>query len=74
MIFRNGLDVSVVPLGPADTEFVVRLQAGDSVAEAAALATTITADFELSSILAVLIRNQLISTLTLGEQDHEPSR
>lgn len=57
LVVRPGLDVLVLRLAPGAARFVIALQAGAGLADAAALAAGEAADFDLPSALALLMRH-----------------
>lgn len=63
LIYRQGLDVLLQAITPAQHSFVQQLQAGKPLAHAVDAAVAMDADFELSVILALLIRQQLITRI-----------
>ena len=63
LIYRDVLDVVLQPITPSQHHFVQQLQAGEPLAMAAEAATFVDAEFDLSAILATLIRQQLISRI-----------
>ena len=67
LIYRHGLDVLLQAVTPAQHCFVQQLLAGQSLAQAAdeasAMAVAMNAEFDLPAILAILIRQQLITQM-----------
>jgi Putative DNA-binding domain len=71
LVFRHGLDVDTLELSAADAQFVVALQTGHSLLDAAGAASNSDAEFDLSHALALLLRWQLITHITTGVPQHE---
>jgi hypothetical protein len=63
LIYRHGLDVLLQAITPAQHCFVQQLQVGQPLAQAVDDAVVIDADFDLPAILAILIRQQLITQI-----------
>ena len=63
LIYRHGLDVLLQAITPAQHCFVQQLQVGQTLAQAVDDAVAMDADFDLSVILAILIRQQLITRI-----------
>lgn len=61
LIYRHGFDVLLQAITPAQHRFVQQLQGGVSLAQAVDDAVAVDADFDLPAILALLIRQQLIT-------------
>jgi len=69
LVVRPGLDVLVLRLPPGAARFVIALQTGAGLADAAALAAVEAADFDLPSVLALLMgHGALISVQFLGSR------
>ena len=69
LVVRPGLDVLVLRLPPGAARFVIALQAGAGLADAAALAAGAAADFDLPSALALLTgRGALITAQFPGSR------
>jgi hypothetical protein len=62
LVVRPGLDVLVLRLPPGAARFVIALQAGAGLADAAALAAGEAADFDLSKVLALLMGHGALTT------------
>jgi len=62
LVVRPGLDVLVLRLPPGAARFVIALQAGAGLAEAAALAAGAAADFDLPNALALLMGHGALIT------------
>lgn len=71
IVVREGLEVVVLRAPAAALEFVQAIQQGRGLADAAALATSAAAAFDLSSTLALLLRHGAITSLQLPRR--EPS-
>lgn len=71
LVFRHGLDVDTLELAAGDARFVVTLQTGQSLLDAAKAAGGSDAEFDLSHALTLLLRWQLITHITTGEPHHE---
>jgi hypothetical protein len=71
LVFRHGLDVDTLELAAGEAQFVSVLQTGQSLLEAASAAGSSDAEFDLSHVLALLLRWQLITHITTGEPHHE---
>lgn len=71
LVFRNGLDVDILELAGGTGPFVSALQTGQTVLEAAGVASSDDPEFDLSYALALLLRWQLITHLTTGNEHHE---
>ncbi|MDE2441470.1 MAG: putative DNA-binding domain-containing protein [Betaproteobacteria bacterium] len=63
LVLRHGLDVEVLPISAAAGAFIYELQAGAGLGRAAAEATTIETDFNLASILGLLLQKSAITAL-----------
>jgi hypothetical protein len=63
LIYRQGLDVLLQLITPAQHFFVQQLLAGHPLAQAVDTAVAMNADFDLPAMLAFLIRQQLITRL-----------
>lgn len=61
LVVRPGLDVLVLRLPPGAAGFVIALQNGAGLADAAALAADEVADFDLPTVLALLMRHGALS-------------
>ena len=70
LIFRSALDVESLELSAAAGLFVGALQIGDTLASAASAAGSIDHEFDLADTMAMLIRRQLITSISTGEEDH----
>ena len=73
MVLRPGLDVLVLRLPPGAARFVIALQAGAGLADAAALAAAQAAgesiDFDLPNVLSLLVSHgALTSVQTLASR------
>jgi len=62
LVVRPGLDVLVLRLPPGAARFVIALQAGAGLADAAALAAGEAADFDLPKVLALLMGHGALIT------------
>ena len=62
LVIRPGLDVLVLRLPPGGARFVIALQTGAGLADAAALAAGEAADFDLPSVLALLMGHGALIT------------
>ena len=62
LVVRPGLDVLVLSLPPGAARFVIALQAGVGLANAAALAAREATDFDLPSVLALLMAHGALIT------------
>lgn len=71
LVFRQDLDVQVMPLRAAESIFVHQLKRGERLMAAAQDAAGQDQGFDLTATMATLIRHQLICDLTIGEHDHE---
>lgn len=71
LIFRRGLDVEVRRLSAAAGYFIQQLQAGESLAFATSEAGRRDDEFDLATVMATLIRCQLISSISNGEKGHD---
>ncbi len=71
LIFRNGLDVDTLELTAHAGRFVAALQRGESMVRAAADAGWANHEFDLADALAMLIRLQLITGITIQGTNHE---
>ncbi|WP_114970830.1 DNA-binding domain-containing protein [Rhodoferax ferrireducens] len=71
LVFRNGLDVDTLELAAGTAQFASALQTGQTVLEAAGVASSDDPEFDLSHALALLLRWQLITHLTIGREHHE---
>jgi hypothetical protein len=65
LVVRPGLDVLVLRLPPGAARFVIALQAGEGLADAAALAAGEAADFDLPDVLALLMRHGALISVQL---------
>lgn len=65
LVVRPGLDVLVLRLPPGAARFVIALQAGEGLADAAALAAGEAADFDLPDVLALLMRHGVLTSVQL---------
>jgi hypothetical protein len=68
LVFRNALDVDTLELAGGTGPFVSALQSGQTVLEAAGVASSDDPEFDLSHALALLLRWQLITHLTTEAQ------
>lgn len=66
LVFRQGLDVEVVEVSAAAGAFITALQQGSSLLVAA----SVDAALDLPPILALLIRQQLITRISTGQTTH----
>ena len=71
LVFRNGLDVDTLELVANSTAFLSALQTGQTLLEASDGAIRVDPEFDLSHALALLLRLQLITHLTTGDEHHE---
>ena len=71
LVFRNALAVDTLELGAGSAAFIGALQVGQTLLDAAGAASQLEPEFDLASALALLLRWQLITHLTTGNQDHE---
>jgi hypothetical protein len=71
LVFRHALDVNTLELAAGVGSFISVLQTGQTLLAAADQASEQAATFDLSVALALLLRWQLITTITTGD-DHEP--
>lgn len=71
LVFRNGLEVDTLELSVGAGVFISALQRGESLAEAAAIASGAQPDFDLVNTIALLIRCQLMTHMTTGNENHE---
>jgi hypothetical protein len=63
LVLRPGLDVLVLRLPPGAARFVMALQAGAGLADAAALAAGEAIDFDLSNVLALLMSHGALTSV-----------
>ena len=65
LLFRDGLDVHALPISAGTRSFLARLQAGDTLAQAAEAAADTAAqdDFDLAGSMALLLRHPLVCQL-----------
>jgi len=63
LVVRAGLDVLVLRLAPGAAPFIAAIQRGAALADAAALAADDSADFDLSGVLALLMRHGALISL-----------
>lgn len=68
LVFRDGLGVQVLEMGAGAGQFVKALQQGEVLLWAAQAASSAHEAFDLADTLALLIRWQLITHLTTGDQ------
>ena len=68
LVFRNGLDVETLELAAGAGLFVKALQQGQALLVVAQAASSAHEAFDLADTLALLIRLQLITRLTPGEE------
>lgn len=71
LIFRRNLDVEVMHLTAAESFFVHQLQIGGCLASIADEAVHHDHEFDLTTVMATLIRGQLICNVSNGEDGHE---
>jgi hypothetical protein len=71
LVFRSALEVEILEIPAASARFVVALQGGQPLPEAASLAEAEAQAFDLSGTLALLIRLQLITDITNLNPSHE---
>ena len=69
IIVREGLEVVVLRAPAAALEFVQAIRQGRGLGDAAALATSTAAAFDLSSTLALLLRHGAITSIQLPRRD-----
>lgn len=74
LVFRNELDVDALGIAPGIEAFVSALQTGQTLLDAADIASQVEAEFELTHALALLLRLQLVTHLITGDQPHEHAR
>lgn len=71
LVFRNALEVDTLELSAAAGMFISAVQRGESLMDAAAIASGAHQDFDLANTMALLIRHQLMSGITTGDRNHE---
>jgi len=71
LVFRNGLDVVTLALVASSAAFVSALQTGQTLMAATDAASCIDPEFDLSHALALLLRWQLITRISTGDEHHE---
>lgn len=71
LVHRTGDDAAFVRLSPADAAFVARLLSNDSLAGAMAAAQAIKASFDPTPLLAALIENALVVSITHQKSSEE---
>jgi len=71
LVFRHALEVNTLKLAPGAVIFIHMLLSGQPLMAAANQAILQDSAFDLSSTLALLLRWQLITHLTMGEKNHE---
>jgi len=67
LVFRHGLDVNALEIPGGFATFIGALQDSLPLSDAAARASELDADFDLSTALALLLRWQLITNITIGD-------
>jgi hypothetical protein len=71
LIIRSHLDVEVIQLSAADSNFVDHLLKGVNLGTAVERASSVNADFDLASILNMLILQHTITSLSTGASNHD---
>ena len=71
LVFRNGLDVDTLELVASSAAFVNALRTGQTLMDATDAASRVDSEFDLSHALALLLRWQLITRITTGDEHHE---
>lgn len=71
LVFRNGLDVQTLALDSGAAALFNALQTAQTLMEATKAASRVDPGFDLSRSLALLIRWQLITHVTTGDQHNE---
>ena len=77
LVYRDALEVVFLAVAPAVAAFVIALQSGQTLSDAADAASRVETDFDLTSALALLLRLQLITHIThitqpsIGDLPHE---
>ncbi len=71
LVFRNGLDVDTMEVSAGTGRFLRQLLAGQTLAAAAGAASATVVEFDLSSVLALLLGHQLITHFNVGDHSHE---
>lgn len=74
LVFRNSLDVDTLELTAGVGQFVRALQNSQTLLDAANTASCSDFKFDLPQCLALLLRLQLITHITIGDQHHEHTR
>lgn len=71
LVFRNGLDVETMELVTSSAVFASALQTGQTLMAATDAASCTDPEFDLTHVLALLLRWQLITHITTGDEHHE---
>lgn len=71
LVFRNALDVDALELAAGAGQFVSALQTSQTLFDAAGAASSSDPEFDLTHTLAMLLRLQLITHITTGDEHHE---
>lgn len=74
LVFRHELEVNTLELSAGVAPFVSALQAHQTLPDAASTAAELDPEFDLTQALTLLLRWQLITHLTTGDEHHESSR
>lgn len=74
LVFRHMLEVNTLELTVGVAQFVSALNAGETLPDAASAAAALDPEFDLTHALTLLLRWQLITHLTTGDEHHESSR
>lgn len=74
LVFRNSLDVDTLELTAGVGQFVRALLNGQTLLDAANAASCGDSEFDLPQCLALLLRLQLITHITIGDEYHEHTR
>jgi len=73
LVLRPGLNVLVLRLPPGAARFVMALQAGAGLADAAALAAGEAIDFDLSNVLALLMSHGALTSVQVPRSPRSSS-
>lgn len=74
LVFRHALEVNTLELSAGVAPFVSALQAHQTLPDAASTAAELDPEFDLTQALTLLLRWQLITHLTTGDEHHESTR
>ena len=74
LVFRHALEVNTLELSAGVAPFVSALQAHQMLPDAASAAAALDPEFDLTHALTLLLRWQLITHLTTGDEHHESTR